>query len=111
MFTETPALNTLGSWGLDHFFSWGLNAGVFTSAATAVAADLCLGPLSEGAAFVSQVSSNTSSFLVEWSDNTHELVTPAAWCVCRTCDVSQIVRVEKLRLICREILVMLFPTC
>lgn len=61
MFTEIPVLTMLGSWGLDHFFSWGSDSGVFTSAVTAVTADHCLGPPSEGIAFVSQVSSNTCS--------------------------------------------------
>lgn len=61
MFTEIPVLTMLGSWGLDHFFSWGLDSGVFTSAVTAVTADHCLSPPSEGIAFVSQVSSNTWS--------------------------------------------------
>lgn len=69
--TEVPALSMLGGWGLNHFYSCSLALGTFTCAVTAVTADYFLSPLSEGAAFVSQVSLDTSSFLVELSDFGH----------------------------------------
>ena len=61
----------LGSWGLNNFCSCGLDLGMFTCAVTVVTAGHFLNPLLEGAAFVSQVSLDTSSFLVELSDFGH----------------------------------------
>lgn len=47
------------------FYSCDLDLGIFTCAVTGVTAGHLLSPLWEGAAFVSQVSLYTSSFLVE----------------------------------------------
>lgn len=69
--TEVPALNALGSWGLNYFCSCGLDSGMFTCTVAELTADHFLSPLSEGAAFVSQVSLGASSFLVELSDFGH----------------------------------------
>lgn len=48
-----------------------LDLGMFTCAVTVVTAGHFLNPLLEGAAFVFQVSLDTSSFLVELSDFGH----------------------------------------
>lgn len=61
----------LGSCGLNPFYSCDLDSGIFTCAVTVVTVGHFHNPLSEGAAFVSQVSLGTSSFLVELSNSGH----------------------------------------